>query len=552
MSGTARAARLTAGLLAVLVVSSLPGSALAAPRTERSEGAPRLAGFPAKDSRYHDYAEMRRDVEAVVAAHPDRVLAFSIGQSDQGREIIAAKISDNVTVDENEPEVLFDALHHGREHLTVEMALYILHMLADDYGKPGQERITRLVNAREIWIVFMVNPDGGEYDLTGDPYRGWRKNRQPTPGSRYIGTDLNRNYGYRWACCGGSSGSPSSLTYRGPKPWSAPETRAMRDFISSRVVNGRQQIRSAVTLHVNGELILWPYGYTRTNVPGDMTSDDHAAFVAMGRAMASRNGYRAMQSSDLYITDGDQIDWAYARHRIFFYTWELYPTEHNRLSDFYPPDEIIGRETARNREAVIYLLSLARCPYIASGREKQNCGAFYDDLEINRGWQVNPAGTDTATAGRWQRANPAATSTSGGPKQQGVTASGSAALVTGAAAGASASANDIDGGVTSIRSPAIRLPATLGQKLTFRYYLAHAPNSSSADYLRVTVVGETGSRVVLFERGAANDDDAVWATASSSLDGFAGQTIRVLVEAADLGPGSLVEAAVDDVRVTRP
>ncbi len=55
----------------------------------------------------------------------------------------------------------------------------------------------------------MVNPDGGEYDLTGSPYRAWRKNRQPNAGSSYVGTDLNRNYDYRWGCCGGSSGTRS-------------------------------------------------------------------------------------------------------------------------------------------------------------------------------------------------------------------------------------------------------------------------------------------------------------------------------------------------------
>ena len=102
--------------------------------------------------------------------------------------------------------------------------LAILRWLTDGYGT--SERATNIVNSREIFIVFMVNPDGGEYDLTGSPYRAWRKNRQPNAGSSYVGTDLNRNYDYRWGCCGGSSGSKSALTYRGPKAFSAPETRA--------------------------------------------------------------------------------------------------------------------------------------------------------------------------------------------------------------------------------------------------------------------------------------------------------------------------------------
>ena len=36
---------------------------------------------------------------------------------------------------------------------------------------------------------------------------------------------------------------------------------------------------------------------------------------------------------------------------------------------FYPPDEVIDRETSRNRAAVLYLLGLADCPYRAIGQQ---------------------------------------------------------------------------------------------------------------------------------------------------------------------------------------
>ena len=266
----------------------------------------------------------------------------SIGKSYQGRDLWVAKVSDNVATDEAEPEVLFDSLHHAREHLSLEQALALLRWLTDGYGTDA--RITNIVDSREIWIVFTVNPDGAEYDLTGRPYRAWRKNRQPNAGTSAVGTDLNRNYGYHWACCGGSSGSTRRVTYRGPNAFSAPETQAIRDFMASRRVGGRQQIKTAITFHTAGEQVLWPYGYTKTDVPSDMTTDDHAALVAIGKQMAKTNGYTAMQSSSLYITDGDEIDWAYGREHIFMYTFELYPS-HSQVSSnarFYPPDEVIG------------------------------------------------------------------------------------------------------------------------------------------------------------------------------------------------------------------
>ena len=505
------------------------------------------ADFPAKDSGYHNYAEMVAEIRKAEADHPDLVDAFTIGESHQGRDIWAAKISDNVGEDENEPEVLFDSLHHAREHITLEQTLAILRWLTDEYG--DNQQITNLVNAREIWIIFAVNPDGAEWDLTGSPYRAWRKNRQPNANSTSVGTDLNRNYDYRWGCCGGSSGTKSSATYRGPKAFSAPETRAVRDFVNSRVVNGRQQIRTAITFHSAGEEVLWPYGYTRTDVPSDMTKDDQAALVAMGKRMAALNGYEPKQSSSLYITDGDEIDWAYGRHRIFMFTFELYPS-HDDVSTtarFYPPDEILGRETRRNKTAILDLINRATCPYSIIGKKVSHCGPFLDDFEITRGWKVNPAGDDTATSGAWARANPSATT-----YQLTTVTSGSRALVTGAAAGASSNTYDVDGGVTTVRSPAIALPASVGS-LTFRYYLAHGSNASSDDFFRAFVEDESGERtLVKQELGAANVDKPAWSTVSVPMTPWAGQTVRIVFQAADAPRASTVEAAVDDVRITQP
>ena len=254
----------------------------------------------------------------------------------------------------------------------------------------------------------------------------------------------------------------------------------VRDFVNSRVINGRQQITAHVTFHTNGQLILWPYGYTKTDVPSDMTVADHRAFVAMGKAMAARNGYTPMQSSDLYITDGDQIDWLYGVQRIFSFTWELYPTEKPTVwQDHYPPDEVIATQTARNKSALLYLMDVGGCAWRAIGLAKTNCGPLYDDLEINRGWRVNAFGSDTATSGRWQIANPAGVSVGGVASQLGTTTSGSKDLVTGAAAGSSSAANDVDGGTTTIRSAPVTLPATPGD-LTFNFYFAHRSNSNTS------------------------------------------------------------------------
>jgi len=180
-----------------------------------------------------------------------------------------------------------------------------------------------------------------------------------------------------------------------------------------------------------------------------------------------------------------------------------------------------------------------------------HCGAFDDDLEIPRGWQIDPDGTDTAPANaRFVRTNPVDTA-SAGPKQLGTVTSGSAAFVTGGPAGASANANDLDGR-TTVRSPAIVVPSPLGQKLTFRYVFAHDAHSSSADRLRAIVEAQDGTQtVVLTTSGSAVDVDGVWRSASVSMDPFVGQTVHLRFVAEDGGANNLVEIELDDVRIAR-
>ncbi|WP_341718540.1 M14 family zinc carboxypeptidase [Micromonospora sp. FIMYZ51] len=507
--------------------------------------------FPPADANYHDYAEMVAVVNQVVADHPSIARKISIGSSYEGRDLVAVKISDNVATDENEPEILFNSQQHAREHLTVEMAIYLLNLFTDNYG--SDSRITSLVNNREIWIVPSVNPDGSEYDIATGSYRSWRKNRQPNSGSSYVGTDLNRNWSYNFGCCGGSSGSTSSETYRGPSAFSAPETQALRNFVNSRVVGGVQQIKANIDFHTYSELVLWPYGYTTSNTATGMNADQYNTFATIGQQMAATNGFTPQQSSDLYITDGSSIDWMWATHGIWAYTFELYPRSASG-GGFYPPDEVIPQQTSRNREAVLILAEYADCPYRAIGKQAQYCGTgggttvWSDTFETATGWTINPNGTDTATSGQWERGAAQATNSSGA--KQLTPYAGSNDLVTGRLAGSAAGDYDVDGGVTSARSPAITLPSSGTLTLSLAWYLAHGSNSSSADYLRVSVVHNGGTTILLTQAGAASNRNGAWTISNLNLTPYAGQSVRILVEAADASTASLVEAAVDNVTIT--
>ncbi|GAA2607682.1 M14 family metallopeptidase [Dactylosporangium fulvum] len=330
----------------------------------------RREDFPVADAGYHNYAEMVAELDKAAKDHPAIMQKLSIGTSYEGRDMPLIKISDNVAIDENEPEILYGAHQHAREHLTVEMALYLVKLFTDGYGKDA--RITKLVNSREIWIVPDLNPDGGEYDIETGTYRFWRKNRQPAPNSPGVGTDLNRNWGHNFGCCAGSSSDPASETYRGSSAFSATETKRLRDFVLSRRIKGVQQIKAAIDFHTYSELVLWPYGYTMATTAKGLGADQRATFKALGTQMAKSNGYTPQQSSSLYITDGSIIDWLWATQGIWAFTFEMFPSSPDQ-GGFYPPASVITAQTIRNKEASLQLAEYADCAYRIIGKQHHYC-----------------------------------------------------------------------------------------------------------------------------------------------------------------------------------
>jgi carboxypeptidase T len=301
--------------------------------------------FPPEDSNYHNYQEMVADLQALAAAYPQFVHIISLGQSFEGRDLIGVRISDDANDNLSEPGVFYVGQHHAREHLTVEVVLSIAH----HFFNTTKISTRSLVYSRQIYIFPSLNPDGAEYDIATGAYRFWRKNRQPN--AQAVGTDNNRNYSYKWGCCGGSSGNGGSETYRGPNPLSAPENQRMVDFMLAH-----PNVKTGISYHTYGDLILYPYGYTYEDIPPDMTVVDHNTFMAMGAEMERTAGYHAQQSSDLYITDGDWNDWMYGALHRYPITIEL------SGGTFYPPDEFIPSESLRNHKAAVFVATIADCP----------------------------------------------------------------------------------------------------------------------------------------------------------------------------------------------
>jgi hypothetical protein len=307
-----------------------------------------MQALPRVSGAWHEPWEVRAELRRLERRHPDLVRVSVIGRSHEGQEILMAKVSDRPGVDEAEPEVFVNARMHAREHITTEQALVLLEWLTDGYATSS--RIRAIVDTTEVFVVPDLNPDGARFDLRGQRYKGWRKNRQPDRGAR--GTDINRNFGYRWGCCRGSDPWPSSNLYRGPRRFSAPEARAVRALVE------RRHFVAALSLHSYGGQVLWPYGYTTTDRPGDMPASVLRTVRRLARGIASRNGYRPMQASSLYLTSGSFMDWAVGVHRLPALTIELRPATRAQ-GGFYPRSSRIGPITAANRDALLWFLEQA-------------------------------------------------------------------------------------------------------------------------------------------------------------------------------------------------
>ena len=202
--GAMRAVRRPALATVLLVLVAVLGAAV-------PPFAPAVAGvraaepeFPSGDSRL---PHLRRDGvrgRRHRCRYPSIVQRFSVGRSYQGRQLWAVKVSDHVATDESEPEVVFDGLHHGDEHMSLEMTLAILRWLTQGYGTDKRIHAHR----RQPRDLDRVRHQPGWRDLRHRRDRRVSRLAQEPPAdtrSSSIGTDLNRNYDYRWGCCGGKT-----------------------------------------------------------------------------------------------------------------------------------------------------------------------------------------------------------------------------------------------------------------------------------------------------------------------------------------------------------
>lgn len=264
---------------------------------------------------YQNFASVRAHVAALEAQRPDLAQRITIGQSVQNRPIELLRITGPGDAT-GRPGILVHGGQHAREWITVAVAQYLADRLVTSYDTDPQVR--NLVDRVEWFILPVMNPDGYVYTWTNN--RLWRKNRRQNSNGSF-GVDLNRNWGYEWGGPG-SSGAPNQETYRGPSPFSEPETQAVRDFLLAR-----PEVVGYFDLHSYSQLLMWPWGYTSNRCP------DHPQFLELGERMMqismAVHGVRYVPGpiyTTIYPASGGSVDWVYGTTGALAMTYELRDT----------------------------------------------------------------------------------------------------------------------------------------------------------------------------------------------------------------------------------
>merc|ERR1712173_76478 len=257
-------------------------------------------------------------MDCLSSTYKSVVTMYTIGNSTEGRPLKVMKIG---MPGKQKKAIWIDGGIHAREWISPATVTAILGyfvkgamtlMRRNQRCMPGSNAC--ILKKYDIYIMPVMNPDGYEYSRNYD--RMWRKTRSKNPGSRCIGTDPNRNWGYNWGGDGAST-NPCRSTYRGPRAFSEPETAAVRDFILAR----QDDMAMYLTFHSYGQMILYPWGYDRV----DHDEEDELNRMGQIAARAMSGWYRVGSAAKvLYPAAGGSDDWAKGGAGIkYSYTIEL-------------------------------------------------------------------------------------------------------------------------------------------------------------------------------------------------------------------------------------
>jgi murein tripeptide amidase MpaA len=288
-------------------------------------------------SQYNSYDDIITWIKALPARYPNLVTLVNLGNSYEGRELLAVKVTaSNAT---NTPAIWFDGCIHAREWITTATSLYMLGNLLSDYNV--DPTVTRIINGLEVWVLPVFNADGYSYTWTDN--RMWRKTRSPNAGSSCVGTDPNRNWDFHWDGAD-SSNDPCDDTYIGASAFSEIEVKTVGQYIN----NAKPKFKGYINFHSYSQLWMSPWGYT-SDLPKDYNVQNSLSAKCVAAIQAG--GYNTQYqygpiSTTIYPASGSSADYTYGVADVLY----SYGVELRDTGDYgflLPPDQIVpsGIET---------------------------------------------------------------------------------------------------------------------------------------------------------------------------------------------------------------
>jgi hypothetical protein len=340
---------------------------------------------------YKTVEEMETFLDQKVAAYPTLAAKVDVGNSwckdhpgtctrpaaFNGYDLWALHIT-NQAIPGPKPVFWYDAAIHAREIATPEVAMRFINWLLDNYNTDPDAHW--LVDYHDIWVMPMLNPDGHHIVEAGgggsSPYYQ-RKNADnddgcttwPPSSSNHFGTDLNRNFPFLWACCGGSGSYACGETYHGPSAGSEVEVQYVMNKIRELIPDQRGPLLTDAApitttgviqnMHSYAGLNLFPWGQTTQHTANDADLRNIGAHISA--LNAGGNGYDYGQPPEiLYAVDGDSLGWAYGELGAAAYTTEL------NGNGFFPAYSTVDARWNENKGMLTYLAKIARTPYLTT------------------------------------------------------------------------------------------------------------------------------------------------------------------------------------------
>ncbi|KAK6864897.1 hypothetical protein PG995_001425 [Apiospora arundinis] len=253
---------------------------------------------------YHAYSDHLNFLRDLQSALPQNSEILEIGASYEGRQITGLHLWGSGGSG-SKPAIYIHGTVHAREWIATMVVEYFAYQLVSGYG--NNATIKGFLNSYDFYIFPVVNPDGFTYTQSND--RLWRKNRMPRSSTSAKGTDINRNWPYKWEVSGGASTNPSAEDYRGQAAGDTPEVKVLKAF-TDKLAAGKG-IKLYIDFHSYGQYILLPYGYSCSK---RATNDAKQESLASGlqSAIAKPNGKKFTYGpicSTLYAATGGSTDY---------------------------------------------------------------------------------------------------------------------------------------------------------------------------------------------------------------------------------------------------